>query len=77
MNHLSEIGPQIIHKFVVINSGPSMLDVLTVRIQWPFQVASEWPQEPQKLSAHCKKPQQQSIIKKGAPNTAGQKYCRN
>ena len=44
MNQLSDIGPQIIHKFVVINSGPSMLDVLTVRIQWPFQVASDWPQ---------------------------------
>ena len=40
----SDIGPQIVHKFVVINNGPSMLDVLTVRILWPFQAASHWPQ---------------------------------
>ena len=38
MTELTEIGPQIIQKFVVINSGPSLVNVLTVNIDWPFQV---------------------------------------
>jgi hypothetical protein len=37
MSELAEIGPQIIQKFVVINSGPSLVNVLTVNIDWPFQ----------------------------------------
>jgi hypothetical protein len=38
MSELTEIGPQIVQKFVVINSGPSLVNVLTVNIHWPFQV---------------------------------------
>ncbi len=38
MTELTEIGPQIVQKFVVVNSGPSLVNVLTVNIDWPFQV---------------------------------------
>ena len=38
MTELTEIGPQIIQKFMVVNSGPSLVNVLTVNIDWPFQV---------------------------------------
>ena len=38
MRQLSEIGPQLVHKFLVLNGGPSDVDVLTVEIGWPFQV---------------------------------------
>ena len=38
LTDLQEIGPQIVHKFLVINGGPSDVDVLTVRIGWPVQV---------------------------------------
>ena len=38
MSELGEIGPQVVHKFQVINDGPSSVDVLTVDISWPFQV---------------------------------------
>ena len=42
MSKLSEIGPQIVQKFVVRNSGPSAVDILPVEIMWPYQVASNW-----------------------------------
>ena len=35
---LSQVGPPIIHKFLLINSGPSMVDVLRLHIRWPYQV---------------------------------------
>ena len=35
---LGEVGPPLVHKFLVINNGPSMLDVLSLHIQWPYQV---------------------------------------
>jgi integrin alpha 7 len=38
LSDLPEIGPQIVHKFLVINGGPSEVDVLTVHIGWPIQV---------------------------------------
>ncbi len=38
LHTLSEVGPSIQHKFLVKNSGPSEVDVLTVEIGWPFQV---------------------------------------
>ena len=44
MSELTEIGPQIVQKFVVINSGPSLVNVLTVNIHWPFQVENGKPQ---------------------------------
>ena len=44
MKELTEIGPQIVQKFVVINSGPSLVNVLTVNIHWPFQVENGKPQ---------------------------------
>ena len=37
-NDLSQVGPPLVHKFLVINNGPSQLDVLRLHIQWPFQV---------------------------------------
>lgn len=40
---ISEVGPQLVQKFQVINNGPSMLDVLTLHIQWPFQVENGSP----------------------------------
>ena len=45
LSKLSEIGPQIVQKFVVRNSGPSVVDVLPVEIHWPYQVASNWKDE--------------------------------
>lgn len=44
MMELTEIGPQIVQKFMVINSGPSIVNILTVNIQWPFQVENGKPQ---------------------------------
>ena len=38
MKHVSEIGPLVDHIYQVKNDGPSMVDVLTVKISWPFQV---------------------------------------
>ena len=35
---LGQVGPPLVHKFLVINNGPSMLDVLSLHIQWPYQV---------------------------------------
>ena len=37
-NDLSQVGPPLVHKFLVINNGPSQLDVLRLHIRWPFQV---------------------------------------
>ena len=38
MQDVAEIGPLVDHRYIVKNYGPSMVDVLTVRISWPFQV---------------------------------------
>ena len=35
---LGEVGPPLVQNFVVMNQGPSMLDVLSLHIQWPYQV---------------------------------------
>lgn len=35
---LAEVGPQVVHKFLVSNAGPSWVDVMTVRIKWPLQI---------------------------------------
>lgn len=35
---LGQVGPPLIHKFLVINNGPSELDVLSLHIRWPYQV---------------------------------------
>ena len=37
-DELSQVGPPLVHKFVVINNGPSQLDVLRLHIRWPYQV---------------------------------------
>lgn len=44
MRDLAEVGPQVVHKFLVVNAGPSQLDVLTLHISWPFQVESGLPE---------------------------------
>ena len=44
MEDVAEIGPLVDHRYLVKNSGPSMVDVLTVRISWPFQVENNKPQ---------------------------------
>ena len=46
MEDVAEIGPQVDHRYLVKNYGPSMVDVLTVRIGWPFQVENNKPQGP-------------------------------
>ncbi len=38
MRDLREVGPPLVHKFLVTNGGPSGLDVLTVEVNWPHQV---------------------------------------
>ena len=35
---LSQVGPPIIFKFLLVNNGPSMVDVLRLHIKWPYQV---------------------------------------
>ena len=35
---LGQVGPPLVHRFVVINNGPSQLDVLSLHIRWPYQV---------------------------------------
>ena len=37
-DELGQVGPPLVHKFVVINNGPSQLDVLSLHIRWPYQV---------------------------------------
>ena len=44
MRDAAEIGPLVDHRYLVKNSGPSMVDVLTVRISWPHQVENNKPQ---------------------------------
>ena len=44
MQDVAEIGPLVDHRYLVKNYGPSMVDVLTVRISWPFQVENNKPQ---------------------------------
>ena len=44
LGELQEIGPQIVHKYLVINAGPSEVNVLTVHIDWPVQVENGRPQ---------------------------------
>ena len=44
MADVAEIGPLVDHRYLVKNRGPSMVDVLTVRISWPFQVENNKPQ---------------------------------
>merc|ERR1719422_2193555 len=44
MKDVSEIGPHVDHRYLVKNYGPSMVDVLTVKINWPFQVENHKPQ---------------------------------
>ena len=44
MADVTEIGPLVDHRYLVKNYGPSMVDVLTVRISWPFQVENNKPQ---------------------------------
>ena len=44
MADVAEIGPLVDHRYLVKNYGPSMVDVLTVRISWPFQVENNKPQ---------------------------------
>ncbi len=44
MRVLGEIGPTLTHRFQVTNGGPSMVDVLTVEVDWPHQVQSGKPQ---------------------------------
>ena len=44
MQDVAEIGPLVDHRYIVKNYGPSMVDVLTVRIGWPFQVENNKPQ---------------------------------
>ena len=44
MQDVAEIGPLVDHRYLVKNYGPSMVDVLTVRISWPFQVENNKPE---------------------------------
>ena len=44
LQDVAEIGPLVDHRYLVKNYGPSMVDVLTVRISWPFQVENNKPQ---------------------------------
>ena len=44
MRDLAEVGPLVDHRYLVKNSGPSMVDVLTVVISWPHQVQNNKPQ---------------------------------
>ena len=41
---LPEVGPLVVHKFLVMNGGPSAVDVLKVEIGWPYQVENGKPQ---------------------------------
>ena len=44
MADVAEIGPLVDHRYLVKNYGPSTVDVVTVRIGWPFQVENNKPQ---------------------------------
>ena len=44
MRDVAEIGPLVDHRYLIKNYGPSTVDVLTVRIKWPFQVENSRPQ---------------------------------
>jgi len=44
MKDVTEIGPLVDHRYLVKNYGPSMVDVLTVKISWPYQVENHKPQ---------------------------------
>jgi hypothetical protein len=44
MRDLAEIGPLVQHRYQVRNWGPSEVDVVTVRVKWPYQVENGRPQ---------------------------------
>ncbi|CAB4054864.1 ITGA7 [Lepeophtheirus salmonis] len=40
----TQIGPQVSHKYQVMNGGPSTVSVVTVQVDWPIQVENGKPQ---------------------------------
>ena len=44
MRDLAEIGPLVQHRYQVRNWGPSEVDVVTVRVKWPYQAENGRPQ---------------------------------
>ena len=44
LTDLAEIGPKVWHKYTVRNDGPSYVEVISVKIKWPFQVENHKPQ---------------------------------
>ena len=38
LRDVSEIGPQLKHIFQVSNKGPSEVDVVTIKLKWPYQM---------------------------------------
>ena len=44
LKDVSEIGPLVQHRYLVTNYGPSEVDVVTIKIKWPFQVENNKPQ---------------------------------
>ena len=44
MREMAEIGPTVVHRYLVKNYGPSTVDVLTVVVRWPHQVENGMPQ---------------------------------
>jgi len=44
LRNVSEIGPLVQHRYLVTNYGPSEVDVVTIKIKWPYQVENMKPQ---------------------------------
>ena len=44
LKDVSEIGPLVQHRYLITNYGPSEVDVVTIKIKWPFQVENNKPQ---------------------------------
>jgi len=44
LRDVAEIGPLVQHRYQVRNFGPSEVDVVTVRVKWPYQVENGRPQ---------------------------------
>ncbi|XP_052091762.1 integrin alpha-PS1-like isoform X1 [Mytilus californianus] len=45
----SDIGPAINHTFTVVNHGPGTIDGATLRIYWPFELKTDYPEGKQLL----------------------------
>ena len=49
-----QIGPVVRHNYLLSNNGPGKVSNASVRIRWPYEVMSNYPQVRGRILAHRK-----------------------